>query len=126
MSDAPLCEAFVAVAELCEALGQHPISKYDGCWECTVDERWKLAVNGHNEPKRSALSTLPIQPFNCFVTFNGWPAFLFNPHGGGGAAGVLANEDTFIAAVRARIESVKAARLDPALAWPFPSGVRRD
>lgn len=96
-----LCEAFVAVAELCQARGEHPINKYPGCWECTVDARWKLAVNGHKEPKVCSLSETPIDPFNCYVTYNGWPAFIITPVGGFGAAGEGANEHTFIEAVRA-------------------------
>ena len=103
-----ICAAFMAVAELCEARGEHPINKYEGCWECTVDERWKLAVNGHKEAKVCSLSDAPIEPFTCYVTFNGWPAFIFNPYGGGGAAGEAANEDTFLAAVKAATERAMA------------------
>lgn len=103
-----ICEAFMVVALLCEARNEHPISKYEGCWECTVDERWKLAVNGHTTPKLCSLSDQPIAPFDCYVTFNGWPAFIFNPYGGGGAAGEAANENTFIAAVKAATEAAKA------------------
>lgn len=108
MGERPLCEAFVRVAELCEARGEHPLSRYEGCWECVVDQHWKLAVNGHPEPKKCGLSDTAIEPFHCYVTFNGWPAFIFNPYGGGGAAGAIANEDAFIAAVKAATERVKA------------------
>lgn len=108
-----VCEAFCRVAELCEALGEHPISKYPGCWEHTVDERWKIAVNGHKEPKKCSLSDVPVEPFNCYVTFNGWPAFIFNPYGGAGAAGEAANENTFIEALIAATErAAKRLSLD--------------
>ena len=103
-----LSEAFVAVAELCEARGEHPITQYAGCWECTVDERWKLAVNGHPVPRKCSLSDEPLAPMHCYVTFNGWPAFIITPVGGFGAAGAIANEDTFIAAVRAATARAKA------------------
>lgn len=108
-NDAPLCEAFVRVAELCEARNEHPISKYEGCWECVVDERWQLAVNGHKVAKACSFSPeTPIEPFHCYVTFNGWPAFIFNPYGGGGAAGEAANEHTFIEAVIAATKRAQA------------------
>ena len=99
----PITEAFAAVAELGNALGAGPLNKHPECWECVIDERWKIAVNGHAEPKKCSLSGLPIEPFHCFIEYNGWPAGLMNPYGGTIAAGEGANEHTFIEAVRARI-----------------------
>lgn len=99
-----ICEAFGKVAELCMARHEEPLTKYPGCWECTIDEHWKIAVNGHAEPKVCSLSTLPIEPFHCFIDFNGWPAGLMSPYGGTIAAGEAANEVTFIEAVNAAIE----------------------
>lgn len=100
MAEAP-CAAFEAIASLCIALGQHPLTKHAGCWEQQIDERWWIAMNGHRAPvKCSAGAEVP--PFHCYVQFNGWPAALFGPNGGVIAAGECANEDAFIQAVRAR------------------------
>mgnify|MGYP001580137362 CR=1 FL=1 len=100
-----ICEAFVAVCELGEALGVQPLNQHAGCWEHNVDARWKIAVNGHGEPVLCGMSDVPIAPFTCYVMFNGWPAGIITPYGGTIAAGEAANEDAFIAAVRAAIGS---------------------
>lgn len=102
-----VCEAFEALCELCMALGEAPANKHPDCWECKVDERWSIAFNCHKEPKRSSLSDVVVQPFNCYVQYNGWPAGVFDPTGGVIAAGEGANEDTFIAALKER--TAKAA-----------------
>lgn len=102
----PIVEAFGAIAELCIALGDDPLTKHEACWECTIDERWKIAVNGHKEPQKSSMSEVPIEPFHCYVQYNGWPAGIFTPFGGIIAAGEGANEHTFIAAVRARTATI--------------------
>lgn len=47
--------------------------------------------------------------FECVVWFNGWLAGVMDPYSGIIAAGEAANEGTFIAAIRARIEA-EAAR----------------
>lgn len=104
MAEPSLIEAFTKIAELCHALGAGPMNKHAGCWECQVDKRWKIAVNGHPEPKVSSLSEVPIEPFHAYAEFNGWPAGILNPYGGTIAAGECANEDTFIAALEAAIK----------------------
>ena len=103
MNEPSLIEAFMKIAELGNALGAAPLNKHPACWECKVDKRWKIAVNAHKEPKVSSMSKVPIEPFHAYVEFNGWPAGLLNPYGGTIAAGECANEDTFIAAIEARI-----------------------
>lgn len=109
MAERPICEAFVVVAELARASGAlAPLTRYPGCWEYEVDERWRVALNAHPVPKEASFSNgVPVEPFHCFVTYNGWPAFIFNPYGGVGAAGSAANENTFIAAVRDAIAKVQ-------------------
>jgi hypothetical protein len=102
-----VCEAFAVLADLCIALGEAPLSKHVACWEHKIDERWAVAVNGHNEPKHCSFSAVPVDPFNCYVQFNGWPAGILNPYGGIIAAGELANEATFIEAMRDRIATLK-------------------
>lgn len=98
-----ICEAFAVIADLCIALGEEPLTKHPGCWECVIDARWKIAVNGHPKAQKCSLSEIPIEPFHCYVEYNGWPAGIFNPYGGTIAAGEAANEHTFIAALRERI-----------------------
>ena len=93
---------FILIAKLAEKDGASPINKYAGCWERQIDPHWWISVNGHTEEKKNSHGgTVP--PFNCVVEFNGWPAGLFNPYGGLIAAGELANEETFAAAVKAEI-----------------------
>ena len=103
-----LCEAFVAVAEMAQALGIKPLNQHDGCWTFQVDDQWWIAVNGHKEPKparspQGASKDEPfmVDPFHAYIEFNGWPAGVINPRGGTIAAGAVANEDAFIAALRA-------------------------
>lgn len=104
MSSAPKfdgpCEAFVRVMELGIALGIKPLPEHDGCWEHQVDERWFIACNGHLTKQGLKLHPkLEIEPYTCYVEYNGWPAGNFGYHGGVIAAGEGANENTFIAAL---------------------------
>jgi hypothetical protein len=98
MNEPCLCEAFVRIAELGNALGI-VLNKLPGCWEHSIDERWRIAVNGHETPMLSSLSNVPVEPFTCYVEYNGWPAGLLTPCGGVIAAGSCANEEEFIAAL---------------------------
>lgn len=96
-----VCEAFSAICDLCIALGGAPLNKHAACWECKVDDRWSIAINGHKETKHSDLG-VDVEPFCCYVQYNGWPAGIFDPSGGVIAAGEGANETTFLAAIYAR------------------------
>ena len=99
-----ICVAFMKLADLAAMLGVAPLNKVKGCWECQIDKQWWIAVNGHNEAIKAS-NDIEVEPFNCYVEFNGFPAGAFNPMGGGFlAAGELANEDTFIKAIEDRIE----------------------
>ncbi len=103
MKDEPaVCEAFAAIADLCLALDAAPANRYPGCWELRLDEHWEIAFNGHGESVRSSHG-VAVEPYHCYVQFNGWPAGVFGPLGGTIAAGELANEETFLAAVRSRM-----------------------
>lgn len=44
-----------------------------------------------------------VEPFHCYIEFNGWPAGVVAPWGGVIAAGDVANEAAFLAAVKARM-----------------------
>ena len=91
-------ECFSKVAELALALGVEKINILPGCWEHQVDQHWLIKVNGHEEPING------IKPYEMMVWYNDWPAGIVHPvHGGVIAAGTLANEDTFIAALDAAI-----------------------
>lgn len=107
MSSDKVCEGFVVLGELIIAMDAHPLYKHQACWECQVDEHWKVAVNGHLQPKLCSWTNLPVDPGTAYIEFNGWPAGLVTPWGGVIAAGDAANEDTFIAALRARIAMEK-------------------
>lgn len=107
-----VCEAFDLIAQLCIAMNEHPLTKHAGCWECVIDGRWKIAVNGHDEPKVSSLNPEGIDPFHCHVEYNGWPAGILNPYGGVIAAGAAANEDAFIKAIRTKIAALQESAHD--------------
>ena len=81
------------------------MNQYDGCWECEIDPRWHVAVNGHKDA-REATDTTSVPPFSAYVKFNGWPAGIIDPFGGCMAQGAIANEDTFIEAVEAAIRDL--------------------
>jgi len=97
-----VCEAFAALAELCIALDAAPATKHERCWEQQIDERWWIAFNGHKEPVGCSDGSM-VEPFHCYVKYCGWPAGVFAPWGGVIAAGEAANEEIFLAAVRARM-----------------------
>jgi hypothetical protein len=114
MSDADaVVEAFGVIAELGIAAGAAPINRFNNCWEFQVDDQWWIAMNGHQTPRpassengASAKVPFSVDPFYCYIEYNGWPAGLICPLGGTIAAGIGANEDTFIAAIRARIAAL--------------------
>ena len=98
----PITNAMVLIAELAKKLGVSNIKALPGCWEHQIDEHWKIYLNGHREAVTIA-SGVSVEPFNCWVEYNGWPAGSFDGFGGVIAAGEGANEETFIEALRARI-----------------------
>ena len=100
-----ISEAFVAVAELGFALGLRDIAKLDGCWEYQIDERWWIALNAHDQPVACSTGA-EVEPFSIYVEFNGWPAGIFSAQGGVIAAGEAANEEAFLAALRAKRASL--------------------
>lgn len=104
----PINLVYWHIIELAAAMKVVLINQLRGCWEVQVDNLWWFAVNGHTEPMLCSRSDIPIDPFNAYVMFNGWPAFILSPAGGCGAAGEAANEDTLIAALQAATERAKA------------------
>lgn len=98
-NDRPICELFMAIAELHGRDKLPPLNRLSGCWERQIG-RWWIAVNGHDQPVKCSKGAA-VGAFECYVEYNGWPAGIFNPYGGVLAAGSCANEDVFLAAVRA-------------------------
>lgn len=107
MTEQKISEAFSEIAELAKVLDVKDIGKLPGCWEYQIDDQWWIAVNGHSEAIECSTGS-KVDPFNCYVQYNGWPAGLFDPYGGTIAAGTGANEDNFIAAIKAAIDRVSA------------------
>lgn len=91
---------FLDIAEFCMARGAKSIKDVPGCYEAKVDEHWWIAVNGHAEPAKTSTG-VEVPPFAAYIEFNGWPAGVVDPAGGLLAAGELANETTFRAALKA-------------------------
>lgn len=105
--DRPFSEAYCAVVDLGLALGAQPLHRHPACWECQVDEQWRVSMNGHRNPQKTTTGH-EVPPFECLVEFNGFPAGLLSPFDGVIAAGAAANEDAFITAVKARTAATTA------------------
>ena len=96
-------EAFMEAGDWAYKQGARNIKALPGAWVGKVDENWMIAVNGHaEEVKCEPEGTMgaDIPPYSMAVWWNGWLAGIFNAAGGAMAAGELANEDTFIAALK--------------------------
>lgn len=111
MTEPRVSVAFGKLADLCIALGQHPLNKHAGCWEHQVDERWWVCINGHPEPRKNS-DGFEVPQFDCVVKYNGWPAGMFGPYGGIIAAGDCANEETFIEALEAATKRASEGKSD--------------
>jgi hypothetical protein len=99
----PISSTFAAIAAYAIATGQVPIK--GKLWHVKLDEHWEFIVNGTDEaqetgPFGQSQTSVKLDPFFCYVEFNGWPAGLFSPHGGSFAAGELANVEAFQRALR--------------------------
>ena len=98
--DKPISEAYYALAEYGLSLGVENLAAIDGCWEHQIDERWWVAANGHREDQQCSHG-VAVPPFHWYIEFNGWPAGVIGPFQGVIAAGEAANEDAFLAALKA-------------------------
>ena len=63
-----------------------------------AEREWEVTINGNPRPKDGQ------PPFSAYVTFNGFPAGVLTAQEGIIAGGKVANEETFIAALRAELE----------------------
>lgn len=66
---------------------------------------WRVVFNGTGEAKDRAENHPELPPFAVYVEYNGWPAGIIDPRGGILAAGMAANEDSFIADIEADLGS---------------------
>jgi hypothetical protein len=113
-TEQPISEAFNAVVDLALSLGVRSIKDLPACWEHQVDEYWFIAINGHNAPKfarQTASGETEVPPFHCYIEFNGFPAGLITPYDGIIAAGSVANEDAFIAALKCATDKARGAAI---------------
>jgi hypothetical protein len=98
--------------ELIFALHKHDgtpgIGRLPGLWHRKIDERWTLWANGQLKPVELRDGFM-IQPGDCYIEFNGWPAGSLSLITGEGilAAGTAANMLEFCAALRSAVAEVK-------------------
>lgn len=90
---------FALLADLGNKSGAAPITKFEGCWEKQIDDKWWIALNGHREPVKCSHGQ-EVPPIHCYVEWLGWPAGLVNPFEGTLVAHPNANEDGLIEALR--------------------------
>ena len=102
----PMSAAFIRICDLALELGVRAINGLPACWEHQVDEHWFIAVNGHGEAQKTSNGNA-VPPFNCYIEFSGFPAGLITPYDGIIAAGSVANEDSFIAALERATEKAR-------------------
>ena len=93
-------EAFMLVMDWSERRGAAPLNQWPGCWEGEIDEHWSVSINGHREEHEDSRGG-PVPPFSAAINWNGFPAGIIHLNGGIIVAGGLANEDSFIEALKA-------------------------
>jgi hypothetical protein len=101
-----ICQVFMLICEFAELSGAAPLNYHADCWEAEIDDKWKIAVNAHNDPRPTTYG-YPVPPISAFLQYNGWPAGIVTPTGGYMAAGDAANEDALITALNQRIAAIK-------------------
>jgi hypothetical protein len=97
--------AFAKICELATALGARDIGNLPGCWYHRIDDKWEVAVNGHEVPTPCAeYGERPIAPGTAYLRCNEWPAAFLDPKGGCLIGGT---EDELLAVLDAAIERTK-------------------
>ena len=105
-------EFWQLAADLAIRTGAAPLTKHRGAWFIRLSLEWELAINGHTHivscsqfhHHKGAPITLP--PLGCYAEFNGWPALVGDPRAAAIAAGSVANAESLLAALRARIAKI--------------------
>lgn len=92
--------AFYMVARLADKLGETPIK--GKVWEHRIDDHWFIKINGHSKEMQE------IPPYCMTIEYDGFPAGCISPFDGTMLAGEEINEDEFIDAVIAKLESMGA------------------
>ena len=88
-----MTEVFFLIATLTHAVvGITPVPH--AIHDIEVDENWKFQLN------TTSKDTAQTPKYSASIYFNEWPAGVVNPAFGAIAAGAVANEETFIAALR--------------------------
>ena len=100
MSIEQFSAAFGAIVNYALSHGVRSLADRPGLWEVQIDEHWWIALNPHDE-KLKCSHGADVSFGHCYIEWNGWPAGMITPYDGIIAAGALANEDSFIAAVKA-------------------------
>lgn len=102
-------EVWSLMLAIAERDGVSCIVGIPGCWEKHVgpvdehgDSVWWMAVNGHKEAIACSTGAI-VAARSWYVTFNGWPAGVFDLAGGVFACGAAANLPAFCAAMRAEL-----------------------
>ena len=112
MTAPALSEAFCAIVMLAKHDGVKAINELPGCWHRQFGA-WAIWVNGHQvSTPGGPRGTVPVEPFETYIEFNGWPAGIVTATGGVIAGGSVANEDSFIAAIEAEIGRLDALARD--------------
>lgn len=94
-----ISEAFYAAAEFAMSRGARNLVNVPGTWESAVGENWWIAINAHGDDVQCSRG-IAVPPRSIYIEFNGWPFGIINSAGGRIASGDIANEETFIAALR--------------------------
>lgn len=95
-----LPDAYAVVIKYALAKGDKNLNERPGLVYYRFGDEWELWANPHREIYKTPLG-VNVDPFTFYVEFNGFPAGVLAPNGGWIAAGDLANEDSFIEAVKA-------------------------
>ncbi len=102
-------EIWLSIIAIAEKEGVTPLNRLSEAYLLEAGD-WMLWINGTGADLSRTDAHPPIPRFNCYATFNGWPAGLFDPHGGTIAAGRIANVFTLRDALAAKVREMPEAR----------------
>ena len=98
----PIAYVFGLIMDLAEHDGiTYFPDQMSGLWVRKIDANWTIILNGQRTPRMHG--AIEVQPYHCWVEWNGWPAGIIGPFGGTLAAhpdDEGANEDHLIRALK--------------------------
>ncbi len=94
-------ELFMLIAALAVREGGKDISDHEGCWEHDINEKWRVAVNGHEETVKTEFG-LSVPPYAALITHLDFPVGILNAVGGHMLYGV---EDNLIKRLKKMVEA---------------------